>query len=198
VITRQILPEAFFDSLSISNKLGDTLENFKREEIHLFSYFSSILFLYKKNPVSNWRYYFAIDSNGYPFSDELDESIRRHIFNGMLKNGKNFLEITLRGNDEYLKFKNMQNISMREEYIEAACATNIVLPYSKTIRSLLNDPEIIKLKSINHKKNVDIDSVYQQFSELSKEIGVHTDDLIIPAVSWINYISQQKVIVEKK
>jgi hypothetical protein len=195
---RQILPEAFYDSLSISNKLGDTLENFKREEIHLFSYFSSILFLYKKNPVTNWKYYFVIDSKGYPFSDELDEAIKRHILNGVLKKRDNFLEITSRGSNEFFRFKNMQNITMREEYIEASCATNIVLPYSKTIRSLLNDPGIKNTKSIGSRQKLNTEMVYQHFSELSKAIGVHTDDLIIPAVTWINYIAQQNSTVERE
>ena len=189
--TRQVLPEAFYDSLSISNKLGDVLENFKREEIHLFSYFSSILFLYRRNPVANWKYYFGLDSNGYPFSDELDEAITRHILNGMLKKGDNFLEITSRGSNEYFRFKNMQNIATREEYIEAACATNIVLPYAKTMRSLLNDPSIKNIKSIGSRQKLNTEMAYQHFSELSEAIGVTTDDLIIPAVTWINYIAQE-------
>ena len=189
----QVLPEAFYDSLSISNKLGDTLENFRQEEIHLFSYFSSILFLYRGNPVADWRYNFIVDSKGYPFSDELNEAIKRHILNGILKSGEKFLEITARGSNEFYKFKDMPNISKREQYIDASCSTNIILPYSKTITSLLNDPEIIKMKNINSRKNLDIDLAYRHFSELSNAIGVPTDDLIIPAVTWINFVFQRNM-----
>jgi hypothetical protein len=188
---KQVLPETFYDSLSISNKLGDTLVDFRKEEIHLFSYFSSILFLYKGNPVSDWKYSFILDAKGYPFSDELDEAIKRHALNGILKEGDNFLGITSKGINEYFKFKEMPNISKREKYINAACSTNIILPYSKTIRALLNDPEITKSKAIASRHRLDIDDVYKQFDELSKAIGVHADDLIIPAVTWINYISDK-------
>jgi len=188
---KHILPEAFYDGLSISNKLGDTLIDFRKEEIHLFSYFSSILFLYKGNPIADWKYSFILDSNGYPFSDALDEVIKRHILNGLIKEGNNFLRITTKGINEFLFFKEMQNLSKREEFIKAACFTNIILPYSKTMRSLLNDPEITKIKNIASKQNLDIDNVYQEFSKLSKAIGVNANDLVIPAVTWINYISER-------
>ena len=187
--SKKILPEAFYDSLSISYKLGDTLVDFKQEEIHLFSYFSSILFLYKGNPIANWKYSFVIDQNGCPFSSELDEVIKRHKLNGILKEENIYLEITQKGIKEYFKFKEMKNITEREEYIEASCSTNIVIPYSKTIRSLLNDPEIIKRKRSGSRK-IDVDMAYQQFVELSKAVGVPANDLIIPAVTWINYIAE--------
>jgi len=189
VNSKKILPEAFYDSLSISYKLGDTLVDFKQEEIHLFSYFSSILFLYKGNPIANWKYSFVIDQNGCPFSSELDEVIKRHKLNGILKEENIYLEITQKGIKEYYKFKEMKNITEREEYIEASCSTNIVIPYSKTIRSLLNDPEIIKRKRSGSRK-IDVDMAYQQFVELSKAVGVPANDLIIPAVTWINYIAE--------
>jgi len=189
---KQILPETFYDSLSISNKLGDTLVNFKKEEIHLFAYFSSILFLYKGNPVADWKYSFVLDFKGYPFSDELNEAIKRHKLNGNLKEGSIFLELTSRGSKEFNIFKEMPNISSREKYIKAACSTNIILPYSKTIRALLNDPEIEKMKITSSKQNLDLDSAYQQFKILSEAIGIHTNDLIIPAITWINYISNKE------
>jgi hypothetical protein len=192
----QILPEAFFDSLSISNKLGDNLGEFKREEIHLFSYFSSILFLYKGNPLANWKYRFIVDQNGYPFSDELNEAFARHLLNGMLRDDGNFLTMTDRGSNEYFKFKEMPTLKVREDFIYAACSTNIILPYSKTIRALLNDPEIIKITKIKARKTIDNAIVYRQFEELSKAVGVPSNDLIIPAVTWINYISSNDMEVE--
>jgi hypothetical protein len=189
----QILPEAFFDSLSISNKLGDSLGEFKREEIHLFSYFSSILFLYKGNPFADWKYRFIVDQNGYPFSDELNEAIARHLLNGMLKDDGNFLMMTDRGSNEYFKFKEMPTLKAREDFIYAACSTNIILPYSKTIRALLNDPEIVKITKIKARQMINNAIVYQQFEELSKAVGVPSNDLIIPAVTWVNYISRDSM-----
>jgi hypothetical protein len=192
----QILPEAFFDSLSISNKLGDNLGEFKREEIHLFSYFSSILFLYKGNPLADWKYKFIVDQNGYPFSDELNEAIARHLLNGMLKDEGSFLVMTDRGSNEYFKFKEMSTLRAREESIYAACSTNIILPYSKTIRALLNDPEIVKITRTKARKTMDNAIVYRQFEELSKAVGVPANDLIISAVTWVSYISSNDMEVK--
>jgi hypothetical protein len=185
----QVLPEAFYDSLSIANKLGDSLGEFKKEEIHLFSYFSSILFLYQGNPLAYWKYRFIVDPNGYPFSDELNEAISRHLLNGMLKDDGNFLQMTDRGSREYFRFKEMPTLKIREDFIYASCSTNIILPYSKTIRALLNDPEITKIIKTNERQMIDNVIVYQKFEELSKAVGVPSNDLIIPAVTWVNYIS---------
>jgi hypothetical protein len=185
----KVLPEAFFDSLSIANKLGGSLGEFKREEIHLFSYFSSILSLYRGNPLGDWQYCFIVDHGGYPFSDELSEAISRHLLNGMLKDDGNFLAMTDRGSNEFFKFKEMPTLKAREFFIHAACATNIILPYSKTIRALLNDPEIKKITGINARQTIDNTIVYRQFESLSKAVGVPSDDLIISAVTWINYIT---------
>ena len=184
-----VTPEAFYDSLSISVKLGETLVDFKQEEIHLFSYFSSILYLYKGNPITNWGYKYIIDQNGYPFSAELNEAISRHVLNGIIKLGVKYLEITPKRINEFVIFSKLPNISEREKYIYASCSTNIILPYSKTTIALLNDPEINKRKK-NKSREIDIDMAYQQFYELSNKVGVPADDLIIPAVTWVNYISK--------
>jgi hypothetical protein len=188
---KELLPEAFYDSLSIGSKLHNALGTFKREEIHLFSYFSSILFLYKGNPLADWKYRFILNSQGFPFSDELDNAITRHILNGILKDGNIFLDFTARGSEEFDKIRAFSYLSKREEYIEASCVTNIILPYSKTIRALSHDPEIRKLQKLNTKQEIDNEIVYSQFKELSRLIGIQTKDLIIPAVNWVNYLYEE-------
>ena len=80
---KQIIPEAFFDSLSLAKKLDDFLDGFKKEEIQLFSYFSLILHAYKGKDVSSWGYNFIVDENGFPFSKELNDAIERHIKNAL-------------------------------------------------------------------------------------------------------------------
>jgi len=45
-MSNQVIPEAFFDSLSLAHKLDNFLDGFKLEEIHLFSYFSAFLYCF--------------------------------------------------------------------------------------------------------------------------------------------------------
>src|ERR1700722_534580 len=114
-MTTQVTPEAFFDSLSLAHKLDNFLDGFRLEEIHLFSYFSSILFLYRQNPVSEWQYRFTISDTGYPFSEAIYEAVNRHIQNGLFDEKGNFCNISSRGTDEFNKFKLLTSFAKREE-----------------------------------------------------------------------------------
>ena len=193
-MSKQVTPEAFFDSLSLAHKLDNFLDGFKLEEIHLFSYFSSILFLYRQNPVSDWQYRFTISESGYPFSGAICEATNRHIQNGLFDEKGTFYSITSRGTDEFNKFKLLPTFSRREEYLIAACTTSIVVPYSQTLRALLNDPVIAKAKELKNESWLEQSNIYQKFDEISKAVGVSAQDLIIPAVTWINFINEQEKI----
>lgn len=196
-MSTQVTPEAFFDSLSLAHKLDNFLDGFKLEEIHLFSYFSSILFLYRKNPVSDWQYRFTISESGYPFSDKINEAITRHIQNGLFDEKGTFYSMTSRGTDEFNRFKVFSTFSKREEYLTAACTTSILVPYSQTLRALLSDPEIVKAKELKNNQWLEQSNIYQKFDEISRAVGVSAQDLIIPAVTWINFINEQDNIKAK-
>jgi len=190
-MSNQVKPEAFFDSISISKKLDDSLDSFKLTEIHLFSYFAELLFIYKENSLDEWNYRFVIDKTGYPFSQELQIAIDRHIKNGLLESKGDFFVITSRGNNEFSKFKNLPSFEIREEVISAACTTSILIPYSETQRALLNDPEFLKAKVIGNNPWIEHTHIYKKFKEISDAVGAPVDDVIIPAVTWINFMLEQ-------
>lgn len=191
-MSEHIKPEAFFDSLSLAHKLDNSLDGFRLEELHLFSYFASILFLYKGRPLADWGYRYIIDSNGYPFSDEVNEAITRHLRNGMFEENEGYFAITGRGTDEFIRFVEYPTFQVREEFISAACTTSILVTYTKTRSALLNDSELKKVREIGGERWVEQEEVYQKFKEISEAVGVVADDLIIPAVSWVNYISESE------
>lgn len=191
-MNNQVKPEAFFDSISISKKLDDFLDSFKIIEVHLFSYFASLLFIYKGSSLDDWNYRFVIDKTGYPFSDELQTAIDRHIKNGLIENRGDFFVITNRGSDEYSKFKNLPSLISREQVLNAACTTSILIPYSETQRALLNDPELLKAKTIGNNPWIEHTHVYKKFKEISEAVGAPVDDVIIPAVTWINYMLEKQ------
>lgn len=142
-MSNQILPEVYFDSLSISHKLYKFLDGFERSEIHLFSYFSAILFHYKGNSINDWKYKFIVSADGFPHSKDLDESITKHLLNGYFDENNGFMVVTRRGIDEFNTFsKHFPRFKKREKYIDAACLTSILIPYQDTKRALLNDPNL--------------------------------------------------------
>jgi hypothetical protein len=190
-MSTQVIPEAFFDSLSLAHKLDNFLDGFKLEEIHLFAYFSSILFLYKGNTVSDWQYKFTVNQNGYPFSTEINEATNRHIQNGLFEYKNTYYSITARGADEFSKFKPLSIFAKREEFLNAACTTSILVPYAETERALLHDSEIEKARSLQNDSWLDQSKIYQKFQEISQSVGVTAKDLLIPAVTWVNYLNEK-------
>lgn len=187
---KQVTPEAFFDSLSLAHKLDNFLDGFKLEEIHLFSYFSSFLYCYAGNAISTWPHKY-IAANGYPFSDTINEAIIRHIQNGLFEGKGEYYAITGRGTDEFTKFKVLSSFTKREEILNAACTTSILIPYSQTIRALLNEPDFKKAAQLQNQSWLDQSSFYTQFKEISEAVGIKSQDLIIPAVTWINFLNEK-------
>lgn len=187
-MNEQVSAEAFFDSLSLAQKLDSYLDGFKREEIHLFSYFSALLYVYAGNSIGTWQHRYTVEE-GYPFSDKIAAAIDRHYQNGLYDLKGDFFTITGRGVDEFNRFNDMLTFNEREKFLRAACATSFLLPYSQTLRALLNEPEIKKSVDIKNDSWLDVEGVYPKFKEISKAVGVQTEDLIIPAVTWINYLN---------
>lgn len=187
----QITPEAFFDTLSLGHKLDSYLDGFKRQEIHLFSYFSSLLFVYSGKPVSDWQHkYIVVD--GYPYSANINDAIDRHIANNLYEDRGEFYCMSVRGSDEFAKFKSMSTFAYREEFLNAACTTSILLPYTETMRALLNEPELKKVEELKNNSWLEQMNIYPKFQEISQAVGIHTDDLLLPAVTWVKYLIAKK------
>ena len=188
---KQILPEAYFDSLSIAHKLDNFLDGFEQREIHLFAYFSAILFHYAGNPVNEWKYKFIIGQDKYPHSRELNNAIERNIENGYFEDTSNFMIITGRGTDEFYKFKRQPRNNKREKFIDAACSTSVLIPYKETIQALLNDPNLIKASKLGNQDWIKYSNV--KLKEITNELGAPADELLLPAVSWIDYLLKNEL-----
>lgn len=184
-MSKQVTPEAFFDSLSLAHKLDNFLDGFKLEEIHLFSYFSSFLYCYSGNSIATWPHRYTAE-NGFPFSDTINAAIVRHIQNGLFENKGEYYTISGRGADEFNKFKHLLTFTKREELLNAACTTAILIPYAETVRALLNEPNLKKQIELQNKAWLDQTSFYPRFKEISEALGIKTQDLIIPAVTLVN------------
>jgi hypothetical protein len=80
----------------------------------------------------------------------------------------------------------------REKAIDAACTASILVSYEKTERAILNDDEIIKAKNIGNEPTLDRKNIFDKVREISKKVGAPIDDLIIPAVSWLNHLMENE------
>lgn len=185
----QITPESFFDSLFLASKLAEYFGNFKLQEVHLFSYFSSLLFTALGNAPSEWEHRYIVKDD-YPFSDKLQNALDRHIIVGLLEEENGAYDVTTKGVNEINNFTHLQNFQARKQLLQAVCTSSILMTYSATIKALLQSPDILRTQT-----STGDEWIYQDLSNgilglILKELDISSKDPLIPAISWIEYLSQ--------
>jgi len=198
-----INPYALFDCLSIGKRLQAILNNFAEAEVHLFSYLSCLLLLYRQKPIADWKYMYAGTKNGAPFSIEVSAALKRLQIMGFIEPNDDYLRVTNRGLEEYERLLSLTQNSQREIFLEGACSSVLSLPVGVIRNAISNDPEIKRASMsaarwlLNDNR---VDALYQEFSALSEAIGIQVKDLMVPAVVWLTYLtrtsSQQSLYIE--
>lgn len=180
--------QAYFDALSIAHGLNKFMNGFTREEVQLFSYFASFIFVFNGHVASEWPYRYTVQ-DGYPFADEINDAIDRHLLNGNFDSKNEYLVVSKRGLDDYDNLKQLETLNERENIIAAACTTTILLPYSQTARALLAEETLVRAVKLGDKNLLDpSDNVYQQFKNISESVGIHQNDLVLVAVTYVNFL----------
>lgn len=186
---QQPLPESLFDSLSIGVKLYNYFDGFSRKDMQLFSYFSSVLFPYTKEPLKEWKYKYMLDDSNYPFSSDVNSAIDSHLRNGYFEEKENLIVVTTRGMKTFDDIKDLKSFQNRELAINASCTTSIMIPFKETEEALLKDPEYNKQKIDNNPNWIEQDFAIKRIKDVSDALGVPIDNLIVSSTSWIRYLS---------
>lgn len=185
---------SYYDGLSICVHLDPVLSTIALSEIHLFAYLACLLALYRKKPVANWGYDFGAVEGGYPYSPALNESITDLTEKGYLnRDADNFFRVTSAGRDEFEWLQSMSIGREREQYITGACSSILSLPLGM-IREALNQSVDLRLaRTSNHARHLPSDGgtqvLHDHFDVLSQAIGINVQDLMIPAVIWLQFLS---------
>lgn len=190
VIKPAIEPTAAFDTLALTALLEPTFGNIMFSEIHLFSYLSCLLSLYKGRPVSEWGYNFAATKEGSPFSPQLASAIEQLSAAGLLT-GAPALRLSEIGRSEY-QFLRTLSIASREVYLSSASASILALPVGGIRTALSQEPALRRVSSLTTTRqlldNADTYALYDQFQVLSEAIGPNIHELMIPAIVWLTYL----------
>lgn len=184
---------ASFDSLCIAHHLDPALGPASRGEFHLFGYLACILFLIGENAVSEWQYGFAATAFGTPFSTDLDGALVENCRIGFLKPEPPVFRLTERGEDELRRLREISSLTVRERFIEAACASSLAMPSGLIRNAISKEPQITTARTLDSKRalldETAIDSLYEYFAALRRAVGDQQADLLVPALVWIRYFS---------
>ena len=185
-------PAAYFDILSLGQRMSDLVEGFSRPEIHLFAYAACLLSLYEGQPASEWGYEFVSTPNGLPFSQEINESLELALDLGQLHLNNTLIVLSPDGKAEADILRGLHGNQQRERFLEGAADCLLVFNPGNVREAFNYDTALSYLRNGNHTdwiltKPV-IDRLYANFHELRKALACDTRDLSVPLVSWMQYL----------
>ena len=188
-------PSAYFDSLALCVRLQQRLTEPSEFEIHLFGYLSCLLWLYRGEPISAWGYSFTVTHQAFPFSAEMHDGIQMLQDSGMLlAQDQMYFHVTHHGQQEYDELRSLSVMHEHEPYLDGACSSLLTLPLGLVREALLREPGVGPAIALSQTRALfaegDVDRIYEQFVALSTTIGVDVEDLMIPAIVWIRYLTE--------
>ncbi|MCX6993582.1 MAG: hypothetical protein NT011_10635 [Kiritimatiellaeota bacterium] len=187
-------PAAYFDMLSIGERMSDLVEGFSRPELHLFSYAACLLSLYEGQPAAEWGYEFVSAENGLPFSQYIDAAMDVSLGLGQIHPHGALIALSREGRAEVAVLRELEGNKSRERYL--AGATDCLLVFNPgNVREAFNyDPAISYLKNGNRRDWVltkpVVERLYDNFQQLREALAYDARDLSVPLVSWLKYLIQ--------
>jgi hypothetical protein len=185
-------PEAYYDMLSLGERMSDLVEGFSRPELHLLGYAACLLSLYEGQPAAEWGYEFASTEHGLPFSQDIDASIEIALsLEQLIPNGP-LIVISSEGRTEVEGLRRFEGNKARERYVAGAADCLLVFNPGNVREAFNYDPTISYLKS---GKRIEwlltapvVERLYSNFQELHKALDYEARDLSVPMVSWLKYL----------
>jgi len=187
-------PYATYDCLGVSRRLEPQLGPIAPSEIHLFSYLSCLLALYKGRPASDWGYSFVATPTGTPFSYELDQALAQLLAEGVVASVNAFVRSTARAVELYEELDSMSECSWRRRFIQGACDSALALPVGVIRNAVAGEPGLHAAAALETTQMLlygpSVEMLHSHFAQLSKAIGVDVSDLMVPSVVWLTYLAE--------
>lgn len=186
-------PNAYFDSLVIINDAPTSLLPMSVLELHLFSYLGCVLALFQGSPLGNWGYNYAITSEGYPFSSDLNDAHHAAIAKSLLlSNPQGFLY----KNNEPLSIEVNDLLEVRaewherREWISTATQCALALPIGSVRYAIGQSPGVSSPLKLGQRKFLldqsDISLLYDEYKIITDILGSNARDALSPAVIWLS------------
>jgi hypothetical protein len=187
-------PSAYFDALSLGQRMSDLVEGFSRPELHLFSYAACLLSLYEGQPAADWGYEFVSAENGLPFSKEIDVAIDTGLGLGFLHAQGALIVLTMDGRTELTALQELQGSKVRDRFLAGAADALLVFNPGNVREAFNYDPAISYLRKGNRTDwlltTPVVERLYDNFQQLRAALAYDARDLSVPLVSWLKYLIQ--------
>jgi hypothetical protein len=188
----EISPEAYFDALVIMNDAPASVLPMSINEMHLYSYLSCVFALFKGKPVSEWGYPFAITSDGFPFSVELDQA-REMLCSAGIIELDNDGRMRARSGELGGELNTVLSVGpwqSRRPWLRAATECALALPIGSIRHAVSRSPGVAASFLLGQRARLleptDATLLYEEYELVSSVLGADTQDLLSPAVIWLS------------
>ncbi|SDK69376.1 hypothetical protein SAMN05192566_2083 [Methylophilus rhizosphaerae] len=186
----RINPVAAFDTLFIANQLQKKNGSFSIPELHIFGYLACLLWLYREQPIADWEYNFVGTELGAPFSQDMDTAANDFLEVSLFYRSHERLQITDLGIQKLINYEKFTLNKKRTEYLYAACSSTLALSVGMVCTALSNEPELKRSNATPASRllleELARSQLYDQFSILHTAFYGRSDDLRLPAVTWLS------------
>jgi hypothetical protein len=185
----QLNPDATFDCLFIGHHLQATTGSFANAELHLFAYLSCLLWLYRRQVVTDWGYEFAGTELGAPFSQQIDLAVNELLARGYFLRLGDRLQMTDDAEQDLRTFAELELNRDRIECLQAATASTTALSIGMVATALAHEPELSRARALPANRllldELGRTQLYTQFDVLRQGLNQESRDLRLPAIVWL-------------
>jgi hypothetical protein len=189
---REISPEAYLDALIILNDSPKSTIQMTVIEMHLLSYLGCILALFQGSPIGDWGYSYAITTEGFPFSAELECARNNLELRGLVSlSNEGLLQTTQPNGSQELSFiLNSGSWDKRRAWIKAATECTLAIPLGLIRYAIGNSPGMATPNRLGQNKKLldsyDVESLYDEYKIVNEVLGKDAKDLLSPTVIWLS------------
>jgi hypothetical protein len=187
-----IIPEAYCDALLIIDQAPKALLPMSAVEMHLFSYLSCVLALFQGHAIGDWGYSYAVTSDGFPFSAELETARKVLVERSVLISDD---EGMMSADPEELAAELSTVLSIgpwieRSRWIKGATECALAFPTGSIRYAISQTPGMAASTSLRQRRRLldtdDVSLLYDEYKIVRSVLGEDIDDVLSPAVVWLS------------
>lgn len=189
---RDIIPEAYFDAVTIVGDAPVSTLPMTVIEAHLFAYLGCVLGLFQGQPVGDWGYPFAVTSEGFPYSVPFNDALESLLVRGILDQaGDGMLSVdSAAAQAEISKLLTFGPWSSRREWLKVATGCALTMPVGAIRHAITQTPGMSSAVRLGQRGHLlqqhDTELLYGEYKIVSSVLGEDAHDLLSPAVLWLS------------
>jgi len=187
-----IVPEAYFDAVTIMADAPVSVMPMTVIEAHLYAYLACILGLFRGRAVSDWGYPFAVTSEGFPYSVQFEKARSMIVARSLVDQDGQGMMIARRS-ELAAEVKSLLAIGSwtdRRLWLRAATECALALPVGSIRQAIGQTPGLAASVRLGQRRLLlqsdDIDLLYEEYRIVSSVLGANVKDLLSPAVIWLS------------